>query len=124
MSHDQSSGVNPFFSCSSLGVPQGGVLGPLLFLIINVLSLFFHQTAAQFHMFLPVAFYLCVTSECVCSEQRCEHYSRFTKSMDDGIRELLNVGHAHWKRCTGRQCIHLKLFRVHVHRILTAVIGW
>uniref|UniRef100_A0A3P8NLN6 Sorting nexin 9 n=1 Tax=Astatotilapia calliptera TaxID=8154 RepID=A0A3P8NLN6_ASTCA len=34
-------------------------------------------------------------------EQRCEHYSRFTKSMDDGIRELLNVGHAHWKRCTG-----------------------
>uniref|UniRef100_A0A3Q4HHC0 Sorting nexin 9 n=1 Tax=Neolamprologus brichardi TaxID=32507 RepID=A0A3Q4HHC0_NEOBR len=34
-------------------------------------------------------------------EQRCEHYSRFTKSMDDGVRELLNVGHAHWKRCTG-----------------------
>uniref|UniRef100_A0A3Q4HDW4 Sorting nexin 9 n=1 Tax=Neolamprologus brichardi TaxID=32507 RepID=A0A3Q4HDW4_NEOBR len=33
--------------------------------------------------------------------QRCEHYSRFTKSMDDGVRELLNVGHAHWKRCTG-----------------------
>uniref|UniRef100_A0A668UJG2 Sorting nexin n=1 Tax=Oreochromis aureus TaxID=47969 RepID=A0A668UJG2_OREAU len=34
-------------------------------------------------------------------EQRCEHYSRFTKSMDDGVRELLSVGHAHWKRCTG-----------------------
>ncbi|XP_022619769.1 sorting nexin-9-like isoform X2 [Seriola dumerili] len=34
-------------------------------------------------------------------EQRCEQYSQFTKSMDDGVRELLNVGHAHWKRCTG-----------------------
>ncbi|XP_044043501.1 sorting nexin-9-like [Siniperca chuatsi] len=34
-------------------------------------------------------------------EQKCEHYSRFTKSMEDGVRELLNVGHAHWKRCTG-----------------------
>uniref|UniRef100_A0A3P8SFM1 Sorting nexin 9 n=1 Tax=Amphiprion percula TaxID=161767 RepID=A0A3P8SFM1_AMPPE len=34
-------------------------------------------------------------------EQRCEQYSRFTKSMDDGVRELLNVGHTHWKRCTG-----------------------
>ncbi|XP_047211618.1 sorting nexin-9-like isoform X1 [Girardinichthys multiradiatus] len=34
-------------------------------------------------------------------EQKCEHYSRFTKSMDDGVRELLNVGHTHWKRCTG-----------------------
>uniref|UniRef100_A0A3Q1J691 Sorting nexin n=1 Tax=Anabas testudineus TaxID=64144 RepID=A0A3Q1J691_ANATE len=31
----------------------------------------------------------------------CEHYSRFTKSMDEGVRELLNVGHTHWKRCTG-----------------------
>ncbi|XP_041821826.1 sorting nexin-9-like isoform X2 [Chelmon rostratus] len=34
-------------------------------------------------------------------EQKCEHYSRFTKSMDDGVRELLNVGQTHWKRCTG-----------------------
>uniref|UniRef100_A0A671YWA9 Sorting nexin 9a n=1 Tax=Sparus aurata TaxID=8175 RepID=A0A671YWA9_SPAAU len=34
-------------------------------------------------------------------EQKCEHYSRFTKSMDDGVRELLNVGNTHWKRCTG-----------------------
>uniref|UniRef100_A0A7N6A6H6 Sorting nexin n=1 Tax=Anabas testudineus TaxID=64144 RepID=A0A7N6A6H6_ANATE len=34
-------------------------------------------------------------------EHRCEHYSRFTKSMDEGVRELLNVGHTHWKRCTG-----------------------
>ncbi|KAM6893270.1 sorting nexin-9-like isoform 1-T1 [Lycodopsis pacificus] len=34
-------------------------------------------------------------------EQRCELYSRFTKSMDDGVKELLNVGHSHWKRCTG-----------------------
>ncbi|XP_076580107.1 sorting nexin-9-like isoform X2 [Chaetodon auriga] len=34
-------------------------------------------------------------------EQKCEHYSRFTKLMDDGVKELLNVGHTHWKRCTG-----------------------
>uniref|UniRef100_A0A3Q2PLZ6 Sorting nexin n=1 Tax=Fundulus heteroclitus TaxID=8078 RepID=A0A3Q2PLZ6_FUNHE len=34
-------------------------------------------------------------------EQNCEHYSRFTKSMDDGVRDLLDVGHTHWKRCTG-----------------------
>nr|XP_020474771.1 sorting nexin-9-like [Monopterus albus] len=34
-------------------------------------------------------------------ERRCEQYSRFTKLMDDGVRELLNVGHTHWKRCTG-----------------------
>ncbi|XP_038578172.1 sorting nexin-9-like [Micropterus salmoides] len=34
-------------------------------------------------------------------EHKCEHYSRFTKSMEDGVRELLNVGHTHWKRCTG-----------------------
>nr|XP_046238797.1 sorting nexin-9-like isoform X2 [Scatophagus argus] len=34
-------------------------------------------------------------------EQKCELYSRFTKSMDDGVRELLNVGHTHWKRCIG-----------------------
>uniref|UniRef100_A0A3Q3XG90 Sorting nexin n=1 Tax=Mola mola TaxID=94237 RepID=A0A3Q3XG90_MOLML len=34
-------------------------------------------------------------------EQKCEHYSRFTKSMEDGVRELLTIGHRHWKRCTG-----------------------
>ncbi|XP_072235339.1 sorting nexin-9-like isoform X1 [Leuresthes tenuis] len=34
-------------------------------------------------------------------EQRCEQHSRFTKSMDDGVRELLNVGQTHWKRCVG-----------------------
>ncbi|KAM4560301.1 sorting nexin-9-like isoform 2-T2 [Odontesthes bonariensis] len=34
-------------------------------------------------------------------EQRCEQHSRFTKAMDDGVRELLNVGHTHWKRCVG-----------------------
>ncbi|XP_054479506.1 sorting nexin-9-like [Anoplopoma fimbria] len=33
-------------------------------------------------------------------EQKCELYSHFTKSMDDGVKELLNVGHSHWKRCT------------------------
>ncbi|XP_041638015.1 sorting nexin-9-like isoform X2 [Cheilinus undulatus] len=34
-------------------------------------------------------------------EQKCEHYSRFTRAMEGGVRELLNVGHTHWKRCTG-----------------------
>uniref|UniRef100_UPI0037E71C87 sorting nexin-9-like isoform X2 n=1 Tax=Semicossyphus pulcher TaxID=241346 RepID=UPI0037E71C87 len=34
-------------------------------------------------------------------EQRCELYGRFSRSMEDGVRELLNVGHTHWKRCTG-----------------------
>uniref|UniRef100_A0A669EDU5 Sorting nexin n=1 Tax=Oreochromis niloticus TaxID=8128 RepID=A0A669EDU5_ORENI len=34
-------------------------------------------------------------------EQKCEHFSRFTKSMDDGVKEILTVGHEHWKRCTG-----------------------
>ncbi|XP_062378701.1 sorting nexin-9a [Sardina pilchardus] len=34
-------------------------------------------------------------------EQKCDMYSRFTKSMDDGVKDLLNVGHLHWKRCTG-----------------------
>uniref|UniRef100_UPI003AAA2550 sorting nexin-9-like n=1 Tax=Centroberyx gerrardi TaxID=166262 RepID=UPI003AAA2550 len=34
-------------------------------------------------------------------EQKCEQYSRFTKAMDDGVKDLLNVGHTHWKRCTG-----------------------
>uniref|UniRef100_A0AAZ3RAX9 Sorting nexin n=1 Tax=Oncorhynchus tshawytscha TaxID=74940 RepID=A0AAZ3RAX9_ONCTS len=26
---------------------------------------------------------------------------RFTKEMDDGVKDLLNVGNIHWKRCTG-----------------------
>ncbi|XP_066554173.1 sorting nexin-9b isoform X2 [Amia ocellicauda] len=34
-------------------------------------------------------------------EQKCELFSRFTKSMDDGVKDLLNVGQEHWKRCTG-----------------------
>ncbi|XP_064195320.1 sorting nexin-9a isoform X1 [Anguilla rostrata] len=34
-------------------------------------------------------------------EQKCEMFSRFTKSMDDGVKDLLNVGQEHWKRCTG-----------------------
>ncbi|XP_015256886.1 PREDICTED: sorting nexin-9-like [Cyprinodon variegatus] len=34
-------------------------------------------------------------------EQTCELYSRFTRSMEDGVRDLLNVGQTHWKRCTG-----------------------
>ncbi|XP_039604985.1 sorting nexin-9-like isoform X1 [Polypterus senegalus] len=33
-------------------------------------------------------------------EQKCELFSRFTKSMDDGVKDLLNVGQEHWKRCT------------------------
>ncbi|KAM6915396.1 sorting nexin-9b isoform 3-T3 [Xenentodon cancila] len=34
-------------------------------------------------------------------EQKCEQFNRFTKSMDDGVKEILTVGHEHWKRCTG-----------------------
>ncbi|XP_055088229.1 sorting nexin-9b isoform X1 [Periophthalmus magnuspinnatus] len=34
-------------------------------------------------------------------EQKCEQFSRFTKAMDDGVKEILTVGHEHWKRCTG-----------------------
>nr|XP_023647563.1 sorting nexin-9-like isoform X2 [Paramormyrops kingsleyae] len=36
-------------------------------------------------------------------EQKCESFSRFTKAMDDRVKELLTVGHDHWKRCTGRE---------------------
>ena len=42
---------------------------------------------------------------CVCAphrEQKCEQFSRFTKAMDDGVKEILTVGQEHWKRCTGR----------------------
>uniref|UniRef100_A0A7N6A378 Sorting nexin n=1 Tax=Anabas testudineus TaxID=64144 RepID=A0A7N6A378_ANATE len=34
-------------------------------------------------------------------EQKCDQFSRFTKAMDDGVKEILTVGHEHWKRCTG-----------------------
>ncbi|XP_055362432.1 sorting nexin-9b isoform X4 [Betta splendens] len=34
-------------------------------------------------------------------EQKCEQFNRFTKSMDDSVKEILTVGHEHWKRCTG-----------------------
>ncbi|XP_076843873.1 sorting nexin-9a isoform X2 [Brachyhypopomus gauderio] len=34
-------------------------------------------------------------------EQKYETYSRFTRSMDEGVKGLLSVGHLHWKRCTG-----------------------
>ncbi|KAA0708336.1 Sorting nexin-9 [Triplophysa tibetana] len=34
-------------------------------------------------------------------EQKCDQFSRFTKAMDDGVKDLLNVGNEHWKRCTG-----------------------
>ncbi|CAL8288273.1 unnamed protein product [Lota lota] len=34
-------------------------------------------------------------------EQKCEQYSRFTKAMDDGVKDLLAVSLTHWKRCTG-----------------------
>uniref|UniRef100_A0A8D0G1Q2 Sorting nexin n=1 Tax=Sphenodon punctatus TaxID=8508 RepID=A0A8D0G1Q2_SPHPU len=34
-------------------------------------------------------------------EQKCDAVSRFTKAMDDGVKELLTVGQEHWKRCTG-----------------------
>lgn len=41
-------------------------------------------------------------------EQKCEQFSRFTKAMDDGVKEILTVGHEHWKRCTGRMCTQHK----------------
>ncbi|XP_021246117.1 sorting nexin-9 isoform X2 [Numida meleagris] len=34
-------------------------------------------------------------------EQKCDAVGRFTKAMDDGVKELLTVGQEHWKRCTG-----------------------
>uniref|UniRef100_A0A8D0CKY2 Sorting nexin 9 n=1 Tax=Scleropages formosus TaxID=113540 RepID=A0A8D0CKY2_SCLFO len=34
-------------------------------------------------------------------EQKCEQFSRFTRAMDDGVKDLLTVGQEHWKRCTG-----------------------
>ncbi|KAM9552087.1 sorting nexin-9b isoform 5-T5 [Salvelinus alpinus] len=34
-------------------------------------------------------------------EQKCDQFSRFTKAMDDGVKDLLTVGQEHWKRCTG-----------------------
>uniref|UniRef100_UPI0037E8BD13 sorting nexin-9b isoform X5 n=1 Tax=Semicossyphus pulcher TaxID=241346 RepID=UPI0037E8BD13 len=34
-------------------------------------------------------------------EQKCEQFSKFTKAMDDGVKEILTVGNEHWKRCTG-----------------------
>ncbi|XP_006882873.1 PREDICTED: sorting nexin-9 [Elephantulus edwardii] len=34
-------------------------------------------------------------------EQKCDAVGKFTKAMDDGVKELLTVGHEHWKRCTG-----------------------
>uniref|UniRef100_A0A3B4WXP4 Sorting nexin n=1 Tax=Seriola lalandi dorsalis TaxID=1841481 RepID=A0A3B4WXP4_SERLL len=34
-------------------------------------------------------------------DQKCEQFSRFTKAMDDGVKEILTVGNEHWKRCTG-----------------------
>uniref|UniRef100_A0A3P8RXS4 Sorting nexin n=1 Tax=Amphiprion percula TaxID=161767 RepID=A0A3P8RXS4_AMPPE len=36
-------------------------------------------------------------------DQKCEQFSRFTKAMDDGVKEILTVGNEHWKRCTGRE---------------------
>ncbi|KAF7230602.1 sorting nexin-9b isoform X3 [Nothobranchius furzeri] len=34
-------------------------------------------------------------------EKKCEQFSRFTKAMDDSVKEILTVGQEHWKRCTG-----------------------
>lgn len=34
-------------------------------------------------------------------EQKCESVNKFTRAMDDGVKDLLNVGQEHWKRCTG-----------------------
>lgn len=40
-------------------------------------------------------------------EKKCEQFSKFTKAMDDGVKEILTVGHEHWKRCTGRMCTYV-----------------
>lgn len=42
-------------------------------------------------------------------EQKCDQFSRFTKAMDDGVKDLLTVGQEHWKRCTGR------MYTLHKH---------
>ncbi|XP_012578933.1 PREDICTED: sorting nexin-9 isoform X1 [Condylura cristata] len=34
-------------------------------------------------------------------EQKCDAVGKFTRAMDDGVKELLTVGQEHWKRCTG-----------------------
>ncbi|XP_051909608.1 sorting nexin-9b isoform X1 [Hippocampus zosterae] len=34
-------------------------------------------------------------------DQKCEQFNKFTKAMDDVVKEILTVGHEHWKRCTG-----------------------
>ncbi|XP_067223422.1 sorting nexin-9a [Chanodichthys erythropterus] len=34
-------------------------------------------------------------------EQKYETYSQFSRSMDNSVKEILAVGHLHWKRCTG-----------------------
>uniref|UniRef100_A0A8B9RGT8 Sorting nexin 9 n=1 Tax=Astyanax mexicanus TaxID=7994 RepID=A0A8B9RGT8_ASTMX len=34
-------------------------------------------------------------------EKKCETFSHFSRSMDDGVKDLLAVGHLHWKRCAG-----------------------
>ncbi|XP_067900878.1 sorting nexin-9b isoform X2 [Heterodontus francisci] len=39
------------------------------------------------------------------AEQKVELFSKFTKAMDDGVKDLLNVGQEHWKRCTGGESI-------------------
>lgn len=40
-------------------------------------------------------------------EQKCEQFSKFTKAMDDSVKEILTVGNEHWKRCTGRMFTQL-----------------
>ncbi|KAK2883922.1 hypothetical protein Q8A67_017559 [Cirrhinus molitorella] len=34
-------------------------------------------------------------------EQKCEQFNRFSRAMDDGVKDLLTIGNEHWKRCTG-----------------------
>lgn len=50
----------------------------------------------------PCRLSLMYNTSLVHREQKCEQFSRFTKAMDDGVKEILTVGHEHWKRCTGR----------------------
>lgn len=50
-----------------------------------------------------------LTAVSVPREQKCDAVGKFTKAMDDGVKELLTVGQEHWKRCTGRKCCSPRL---------------
>lgn len=63
-------------------------------------------------------------SSCISSEQKCEQFSRFTKSMDDGVKDLLTVGNEHWKRCTGREWETLRFIYLFIRDYLALNISF